>query len=302
MTFGAQADEAVAERLVGMCLERGLNFFDTANIYNQGASETILGKLLAGRRNKVTLASKVRMKMDAAPEESGLSREAIMKAADSSLRRLRTDYLDIYYLHAPDPAVPVEETLEAMDRLVRAGKVRFPAVSNYAAWQVVEMLSVTAREGWPPPRISQVMYNVLARGVEQEYVPMAKRFGVALLAYNPLAGGLLTGKQRIDAPLAGTRFDKNPLYQSRYWREEYFSAVEELRACAAAAGRTLVDTALNWLLHHGPADCVILGASRAEQLQENLDALERGPLPGALVETCEAVWSRLRGVTPAYNR
>jgi aryl-alcohol dehydrogenase-like predicted oxidoreductase len=302
MTFGAQADEAVAARLADMCLERGLNFFDTANIYNQGASEAMLGRLLKGRRGRVVLATKVRMKMEAAPEESGLSRAAILKAVESSLRRLQTDWVDICYLHAPDDAVPVEQSLEAMDALVRAGKVRAIGLSNYAGWQVVETLWISERRGWRPPAVTQVMYNLLARGVEQEYVPMCRRFGVALLAYNPLAAGLLTGKQQAAAPLAGTRFDNNPLYLDRYWHPVFFEAVERLRRAAAAAGRSLIDVSLNWLLHHTAADGVVLGASKPEQLAENLDALERGPLPAEVVEVCEAAWKDLRGVTPKYNR
>jgi 1-deoxyxylulose-5-phosphate synthase len=302
MTFGAQADEAVAARLADMCLERGLNFFDTANIYNQGASEAMLGRLLKGRRGRVVLATKVRMKMEAAPEETGLSRAAILKAVESSLRRLQTDWVDICYLHAPDDAVPVEQSLWAMDALVRAGKVRAIGLSNYAGWQVVETLWISERRGWRPPAVTQVMYNLLARGVEQEYVPMCRRFGVAMLAYNPLAAGLLTGKQHAAAPLAGTRFDNNPLYLDRYWHPVFFEAVERLRCAAAAAGRSQIDVSLNWLLHHTAADGVVLGASKPEQLAENLDALERGPLPPEVVEVCDAVWKDLRGVTPKYNR
>jgi aryl-alcohol dehydrogenase-like predicted oxidoreductase len=303
MTFGAQTDEAAAARMTDLLIDRGVNFFDTANVYNKGVSETIAGRVLKSRRHKVVLASKVRMKMGDAPDESGLSRAAILKNIDESLRRLQTDYLDLYYMHAPDNTVPLEETLESMDQLVRAGKVRYPASSNYASWQVVEMLFTSAQKGYAAPYVSQPMYNLLARGIEQEYLTMCKHFGISTVVYNPLAGGLLTGKQHRERPEPGTRFDNNQLYLDRYWHPAYFDAVDELRATAERAGRSLTDTALNWLLHHTAADCVILGASKIEHLEENLHAVEKGgPLPPEVVAACEGVWHKLRGVTPNYNR
>ena len=302
MTFGSQTDEAASIRIVDRAIEAGVNFFDTANVYNNGLSETILGKALKGRRDKVVLASKVRGKMGEGPEESGLSRAAILRAFDHSLRRLQTDYLDIYYLHQPDYSVRIEETLETIDQLVRAGKVRYPGSSNYSGWQVCQMLCIAKQNGYRPATITQPMYNLLARGIEQEYLPMAKEFGVATVVYNPLAGGLLTGKQKRDLPLPGTRFDNNQLYLGRYWHQIYFDAVDELLQIARAAGRSPVSLALNWLLHHTPVDCVILGASRLEQLEENLKAMEQGPLPTDAVAACDRVWANLRGVTPQYNR
>jgi aryl-alcohol dehydrogenase-like predicted oxidoreductase len=302
MTFGGQADEDAARRMVDRCLEAGVNFFDTANVYGQGRSETILGRALAGRRQQVVVASKVRGAMNGAPEESGLSKSQILHAIDSTLRRLGTDYLDIYYLHQPDYGVPLEESLEAMDDLVRAGKVRHPASSNYAAWQVTRMLWLAAERDYRPATVTQPMYNLLARGIEQEYLPMCREFGVSTVVYNPLAGGLLTGKQKAEAPLAGSRFDANRMYLDRYWHAQYFDAVEELRGLAEHAGRSLASLALNWLLHHTAADCAILGASRVEQLEENLKALDDGPLSAETLAGCDAVWGRLRGVTPRYNR
>ncbi len=302
MTFGGQTDEDAARRMVDRCLEAGVDFFDTANVYNQGRAETILGRALAGRRQQVVVASKVRGAMNGAPEESGLSKPQILRAAESTLRRLGTDYLDIYYLHQPDYGVPLEETLEAIDELVRAGKVRYPASSNYAAWQVVRMLWLAAEHGYRPACVTQPMYNLLARGIEQEYLPMCREFGVATVVYNPLAGGLLTGKQNLEAPLAGSRFDGNQMYLDRYWHPACFEAVEKLRALAGRAGRPLASLALNWLLHHTAADCVILGASRIEQLEENLTALDDGALSEETLAGCEAVWNKLRGITPRYNR
>lgn len=303
MTFGSQTDEVTACRMIDRCLEAGINFFDTANIYNQGQAETILGKALRGRRQNVILATKVRGKMEAAPEETGLSPAAIHKAIDSSLRRLQTDYVDVYYLHQPDYSVPVEETLAAMDALVRAGKVRYPAVSNYAAWQVCEIQWICERKGFRPPSVSQPMYNLLARGIEDEYLPFCKRFGVAVVPYNPLAGGLLTGKHLGQSrPLPGTRFDGNQLYLDRYWQEDYIAAVEELLAVAREAGKSLLQLSLEWLLSQPAVDSMILGASRPEQLEENLRACDGPRLGKATLARCDAVWKRLRGVTPKYNR
>jgi aryl-alcohol dehydrogenase-like predicted oxidoreductase len=303
MTFGPQTDEPAARRIVDACLDRGVNFFDTANMYSLGVAETITGNVLKGRRDKVVLASKVRMKMGDGPADQGLSRAAIDKAIEHTLRRLQTDYLDLYYLHAPDYAAPIEETLETMDRLVRAGKVRYPACSNYAGWQVVEMLWISERQGYKAPYVSQPMYNLLARGIEQEYLPMCKRFGVSTVVYNPLAGGMLTGKQQRERPLPGTRFDNNKLYLDRYWHPAYFDAVDELGRVAEKAGRSLVDLSLNWLLHHTAADCVILGASKMEHLEQNLAAVDGGgPLPEDMLAACDQVWENLRGITPKYNR
>jgi aryl-alcohol dehydrogenase-like predicted oxidoreductase len=303
MPFGSQTDEAAARRLVDCCLEAGINSFDTANIYNQGRAEEMLGKMLAGRRAKVVLATKGRGKMENAPEETGLSRAAMHTALDSSLRRLQTDYVDIYYLHQPDYDVPLEETLAALDELVRAGKVRYPAVSNYAAWQVCEIHWLCAKNGFKPPYVSQPMYNLLARGVEEEYLPFCQRFGVAVVPYNPLAGGLLTGKHaRERGPVTGTRFDGNKLYLDRYWHADYFAAVEDLAAVAREAGKTLVELSFQWLLSQPVVDSIILGASRLEQLEENLKACEGRLLDESVLARCDAVWKRLRGITPKYNR
>jgi aryl-alcohol dehydrogenase-like predicted oxidoreductase len=303
MTFGSQTDEAAAARIVARCLEVGINFFDTANIYNQGLAETILGKALAGRRQKVILATKVRGRMGERPDESGLSRAAIHKQLDASLARLQTDYVDIYYLHQPDYDAPIEETLAAMDVAVRTGKVRYPAVSNYAAWQVGEIHWICEKNGFKPPYISQPMYNLLARGIEEEYLPFCRRFGVAVVPYNPLAGGLLTGKHsRQRGAIPGTRFDGNKLYLDRYWHDDYFAAVEELATIAHEAGKTLVELSFQWLLSQPQVDSIILGASRMEQLEENLRACEGGQVDDAVRARCDTVWKRLRGITPKYNR
>jgi aryl-alcohol dehydrogenase-like predicted oxidoreductase len=302
MTFGAQTDEATALAMVNRCLDQGVNFFDTANVYNSGASESILGRALKGRRDRVVLASKVAGKMGADPDQSGLSRAAIMRAVEESLQRLQTDCLDLYYLHWPDYAVPFEESLDAAGRLVRDGKVRHVAVSNFAAWQIVRLQWLAADKHLPAVQVIQPMYNLLARGIETELLPMCREFGIGTVVYNPLAGGLLTGKQKFEAPLAGTRFDKNQAYLDRYWHPQNFSAVQELSEAARAASRNLVSLALNWVLHHSPADSMIIGASKLAHLEENLRAAGEGPLPPEAVAVCDRVWAQLRGPSPKYNR
>jgi aryl-alcohol dehydrogenase-like predicted oxidoreductase len=302
MTFGSQLDEPAAIGIIDRCIDQGVNFFDTANVYNHGASEIIVGKALKGRRGEVILASKVRGKMGDGADQGGLSRAAIERGIEDSLRRLQTDYLDLYYLHQPDYAVPIEESLETMERLVQQGKVRYPASSNYSGWQVCRMQWLAEKNGYRRAAVTQPMYNLLARGIEQEYLSMCKEFGVSTVVYNPLAGGLLTGKQKRDSPLKGTRFDGNQMYLSRYWHEQDFDAVAELLQIAAKAGRSPVSLALNWLLHHTPTDCVILGASKLAQLEENLKAMEEGPLSADTIAACDQVWTKIRGVSPQYNR
>src|ERR1017187_9267755 len=265
MTFGGQTDLEAARGMIDLCVEAGINFLDTANVYNSGASEEMLGRLLEGRRKDFILASKVRNKMGDGVDMAGLS-------------------------------------LDAMNELVQQGKVRYLASSNYSGWQTVEMLWIAQRKGEQAPYVAQPMYNLIARGIEQEYLPMSKRFGISNVVYNPLAGGLLTGKQRRDAPLPGSRFDNNRMYLDRYWHQADFDAVDQLQRIAAAAGRSLVSLALNWIYHHTRVECIILGASRVDHLEQNLKVLSDGPLDPETLQGCDKVWEALRGPTPKYNR
>lgn len=302
MTFGKPADQTTAAQMIDRCIDEGINFIDTANVYQTGAAESMLGEAIRGKRDKLILATKVRGKMGEGPDESGLSKKAIFKAIDDSLKRLKTDYVDLYYLHQPDKTIPVEESLLAMEELVRQGKIRHPATSNYAGWQVAEMLWIAERQNYTPAFASQPMYNLLARGIEQEYLAMAQKYGVSVIAYNPLAGGMLTGKHRQSAIPPGTRFDKNPMYQERYWHSENFAAVEKLKKAADQIGRSLISVAFNWLLCHTSTDCIILGASRLEQLDQNLAACKDGPLPTDMLQVCDEVWADLCNPVPVYNR
>ncbi len=302
MTFGAQTDASAARNMVARSIDEGINFFDTANIYQSGAAETILAQALQNRRHSVVLATKIRGKMGDAPDQCGLSHQAIMRAVEESLARLATDYVDLCYFHQPDYSVPIEESLEAMDRLVQQGKVRYPASSNYAGWQVAQMLALAEKYGYRPAATAQQMYNLLARGIEQEFLPMARQMGVSVVAYNPLAAGLLTGKHTRETIAPGTRFDGNKMYQERYWHPQDFDAVDQLKLVAQAEQRSLLSLALGWIQHHTAVDSVILGASRMDQLEQNLAAAQEGPLSESAVERCNAVWRTLRGPTPQYNR
>lgn len=298
MTFGSQVFEADAHRILDLWLDRGQTFLDTANVYNLGRSEEIVGTWLKGRRrDSVILATKVRGKMGDGPLEVGLSPKAIFKQIDDSLRRLQTDYVDLYYLHQPDYDVPIAESLGALEELRKAGKIRNPAASNYAAWQMTEMRWLAEKGGLAPVAVTQPMYNLLARGIEQEYLPMCQRFGIKTVVYNPLAGGLLTGKH-FDKPQTGSRFDGNRMYLDRYWHPAMLDAVEKLRG----TGRPLVSLALNWLMHHSRADSIILGASKIAQVESNLKAAQDGPLDAATLAVCDEAWDGLRGVVPKYNR
>ncbi len=302
MTFGAQVDEAAAASIVDLCLDEGVNFIDTANVYQAGAAEEILGRVLGSRRDRVVLATKAGIKLADRPDESGLSRNAIVKALDSSLKRLRTDHVDLFYLHQPDDTVPLEESLGAVDALVRAGKVRQVGVSNYAGWQVCRMRWLAEKNSWQPVQVAQPMYNLLARGIEQEFLPMARAFGVNVVAYNPLAGGLLTGKHRSDVVPPGTRFERMPAYRDRYWHDSNFDAVGRLSAIAQAAGRSLIGLSLGWLLAQAQVTSVIVGVSHLDQLRQNLAAAHDKPLDSDTLVACDEVWHNLRGVTPRYNR
>jgi aryl-alcohol dehydrogenase-like predicted oxidoreductase len=196
----------------------------------------------------------------------------------------------------------LEESLAALDELVREGKIRYGGSSNFAGWQVCRMLWVAEKNGYQPIRITQPMYNLLARRIEDEYLACCQEFGVSTVVYNPLAGGLLTGKHKVEKPIPGTRFDGNQTYLDRYWNQVNFDAVTRLSALAQSVGRSPISLALNWILHHTAADCAILGASRYEQLEEDLSALDDGGLTAEALAECDTIWFLVKGPAPKYNR
>lgn len=302
MTFGSQVDDPVAQQMVDVGIDRGINMFDTANAYNNGESERMLARAIDGRRDEVLIATKVFNPMGDAPQDRGLSRPAIRRAIDASLERLTTDWVDLYYLHQPDHDVPLEESLGAMNELVTAGKVRYVGLSNYAAWQHVEALWLSEVNDWQIAKVSQPLLNLVSRRIEEEYAACSARFGLSNIVYNPLAGGLLTGKHRREAtPEEGTRFSM-AMYRDRYWNEAQFEAVERLQGIAAEEGVTLIELSFRWLLSHPLADHVLVGASSMEHLKSNLAACDGPGLDSRTLERCDEVWKALRGVAPAYNR
>ncbi len=284
MTFGHQCDEATSFAILDKAAEHGVTFLDTADVYpvppapeTAGRSEEIIGRWLRGKREQFVLATKCRMRVGHGPNDVGLSRKHILKAAEDSLRRLQTDYLDLYQTHSPDPETPQEETLRALDTLVQQGKVRYLGCSNYPAWQVALALGISARDGLARFDCVQPRYNLLYREIETELLPLCRDQGLGVIAYNPLAGGFLSGRYRTgDAPPPGTRFTlgkTGDLYRERYWKQAQFEAVEQLRRVLQERGRSMVQAAVAWVLAQPGITAAIVGASRPEQLDESLQAV-----------------------------
>ena len=302
MIFGQQVDEAESLKIMDLAFEKGINSFDTADGYAGGRSEEIVGKALKNKRHAVVLASKVYSKQGPGPNDSGLSREHILQAVENSLRRLGTDYLDIYYAHHPDNTTPIEETLRAFDSLVQQGKVRYAACSNYRAGQLVRALAVSEQRNLARFDCIQTVYNLITRDIEAELVPTCAEEGVGVVVYNPLAGGLLTGKHiGNQPPPADTRFGQNPIYLERYWSPVNFTAVEHLKQIAAANNRKPAQFALAWVLGNPGIASAIVGASSAAQLAENLGALDVKLSPDE-TKACDDVWLELRPPRFFYGR
>ena len=272
MNFGKRTNEAESLKIVHRAIERGLVLFDTANAYVEGESERIVGRALRDRRSQALIATKVGFGRNVGKPE-GLSRARILAAIDESLSRLGTDYVDVYYLHVPDYTTPIEESLDAIQKLLAAGKIRSWAVSNYASWQVLEMFHLAERHGMPRPVMSQMLYNVLIRQLDLEYFRFAERSALHTTIYNPLAGGLLAGKfVSTDDPQKGTRFDKNALYQKRYWTAPFFARVEAYRDVAKAEGLSLVEFAYAFVAGHPRVDSILVGPGSVEHLDAAIDA------------------------------
>jgi aryl-alcohol dehydrogenase-like predicted oxidoreductase len=302
MNFGKRTPAPESERIVARALERGVTLFDTANVYNDGESERILGRALraAGARARSKIATKVGLARVAGRPE-GLSREAIHRAIDESLGRLGTDHVDVYYLHAPDHAVPIEETLGAMEELRAAGKIGALGVSNYAAWQILEMMGVP---GAPRPAVSQVMYNLLIRQIEIEYVGFTRRYPIHTTVYNPLAGGLLTGQHAgagTGEPPHGSRFDKNRMYQGRYWSPAFFAQVDAYRALAAELGTSLAALSYGWLAAQPHVDSILAGPGSVEHLDAALDGVAT-VIPAAALGRIDEIHRAHTGTDASYVR
>lgn len=303
MTFGAQTPGDVAGEMIDRCRDVGITMFDTANAYNDGRSEEVLGKLIAPFRDEVSIATKVFNPMGPGPDDRGLSPAAIRKALDASMRRLGTDHVELYYLHQPDRDVPLEESLGTMMDLVAQGRIGAVGVSNYAAWQIAELHRISDANGWPQVTVSQQQYNLVSRRIEEEYTAYAAHADLVDIVYNPLAGGLLTGKHAPGTdPEPGSRFTKQQ-YRERYWNRATFDAVEQLGVIAAEAGLSLLELSFRWLWSQPMVDAILLGASKLEHLEANLVAASvHEPLDDETLQRCDEVWEPLRGPAPAYNR
>lgn len=304
MTFGEQTNEEDAGRIVDYAVSHGINFIDTADVYTGGQSEEMLGRILRGRRHEIILATKVFGQTDQDRNSHGLNRRHIMNAVDASLKRLQTDYIDIYYLHAPDYMTNIEETLSVMTDLQRQGKIRYLGISNFAAWQIVEALWVADKRNFIKPILSQNVYNLITRGVDDELIPCLDQYDIGMAVYNPIAAGLLTGKYAGKRePVEGTRFSNNKMYANRYWREENFLAVDKLNALAEANGLSLLELALKWVAANPVVDTIISGVSKLEQLEQNIEAFSNNlTLSEDLLDAADEIWDDLTGHRFKYNR
>jgi aryl-alcohol dehydrogenase-like predicted oxidoreductase len=284
MTFAGQCDDATSFRILDAAAERGVTFLDTADAYpippepeTAGRTEAVIGQWLAaapGRRHQFVVATKCRIRVGLGPNDQGLSRRHILAACEASLRRLRTDFIDLYQTHLPDPETPIDETLGALDDLVRAGKVRYIGCSNHPAWQLALALGISVQRGWARYDCVQPRYNALYREIETELMPLCRDQGIGVIVYNPLAGGLLTGKHSGDAgPEPGTRFAlgaSGELYRDRYWHAAQFEAVATLKSVCQRRQWNLASASVAWVLHQPGITSAIVGASHPDQLDVSL--------------------------------
>jgi aryl-alcohol dehydrogenase-like predicted oxidoreductase len=272
--FGMRCDAEQTRAVVHRALDEGITLFDTADVYGgRGASEELLGKALGERRKDAIIATKFGMPMGDGPYARGASRRWIMAAAEASLRRLGTDYIDLYQIHFPDPATPQEETLAALDALVCAGKVRYLGNSNFAGWQLADAAWISRSNGFAPYVSAQNQYNLLDRRIERELVPACRHYGVGILPYFPLASGFLTGKYRRGAEIPkGTRFGMMQRTADQILNDANFATLERLEEFARSREHTMVELALSWLASQPEVPSVIAGATRPEQVTENVKA------------------------------
>lgn len=305
MTFGNQADEQTAFAIMDRADAAGVTFFDTADVYplggepeSRGRTEEIVGRWLRerGARERIVLATKCRNPMGPGANDEGLSRKHILSACEASLRRLGTDYIDLYQVHSPDPDTPIDETLSALDDLVRTGKVRYIGCSNFPAWQLAIALGTSDKLGIARFDSAQPRYNLLFRMIEDELLPLCQAQSVGVMAYNPLAGGMLTARYRDKSEVQpGTRFDlkySGDLYRRRYWKESVFDAVASLDDALRDRGKSLTHAALAWVLAQPEITCAILGASRPDQLEDSLRGVDTA-LDAEDLRLCDDVWYRL---------
>jgi aryl-alcohol dehydrogenase-like predicted oxidoreductase len=274
MSFGDAADEATSVAMYRRCREAGIDFFDCANVYAGGRSEEILGKLIASERNRLVITSKVGFSMGPGPNDWGLSRRHILSSVEASLKRLRADWLDILFLHRFDPTTPIEESLRAVDQLVRHGKVNAVGVSNWAAWQIAKGLGLAALHDLAGIACVQPMYSLAKRQAEVEILPLAQAEGLGVITYSPLGGGLLSGKYGVGRRPEKGRLVENEMYRARYREETYYEVAERFTAFAGERGVHPATLAVAWVRRHPAVTAPILGARNLEQLESSLAAAD----------------------------
>ncbi len=305
MTFGDTVDLGTARTMVDTALDRGITSIDTANGYAAGRSEEMLAEILVGRRDAATIATKAGIYPADAGDAPLLSAAGLRSSLEASLRRLRTDHVDVYYLHQPDRSVPIAETVSALGQFVKEGTVRAIGVSNFSAWQIGDVFAACDALGTPRPVLAQQLYNLVARRIEAEYAEFAVSKGLATIVYNPLGGGLLTGRHSFTESPGEGRFGSSALatmYKDRYWNAETFTVIEALGAIASEAGITLPELSLRWLLSKPVVSSVLLGGSKPHQLETNIAAAQAGPLPDDVLAACDEAGLALAGSMPGYNR
>ncbi|MCA2960429.1 MAG: aldo/keto reductase [Silvanigrellales bacterium] len=267
-----ETDANEARRLVDVCLEAGLNFFDTADIYSDGASEEILGAAIAGRRDKILLATKATFPTGANANDVGSSRHHLIRACDASLKRLKTDFIDVYYMHGFDAVTPVEETLRALDTLVQSGKIRYVGASNFSGWHLAKSQAIAERYGWTRYVAHQTYYSLAGRELEWELMPAAKDLGLGTVVWSPLAGGALAGNiRRGTQPPANTRLGQTDFIP--FDKERVYDIVDALDVVAKETSKTVAQVALNWLLQRPTVSSLVIGARNETQLRLNLGAV-----------------------------
>ena len=298
MSFGGIADEAESGRMYRAARDRGIDFFDTADVYEGGRSEAILGRLIADERDQVVLTSKVYGRMGEGPNDMGLSRRHITRAIEDSLRRLGTDRIDVYFVHKFDPRTPMDETLRALDDLVRRGLILYPAVSNWAAWQIAKALGISALEHLARFEVVQPMYNLVKRQAEVEILPLARSESLGVIPYSPLGGGLLTGKYAGGgAPERGRLVDSD-MYRERYASDTYHRVAEHFVAYANDVGEHPVTLAVAWVKSHPAVTAPIIGGRTLEQLEPSLSAAEFAMTPEMRAE----ITALTPEMPPAHDR
>jgi aryl-alcohol dehydrogenase-like predicted oxidoreductase len=266
MSFGGDADEATSEQIFRAAREAGVNFFDTADVYNHGRSEEILGRLIGPCRDQIVLASKGYFPTGSDVNATGASRYHLVRAVEASLRRLATDRIDLYYIHRFDDATDLAESLRCLEDLVRQGKILYPACSNFAAWQVAHALGLARHAGWAPLVALQPMYNLVKRQAEVEILPMAQALGLAVVPYSPTGGGLLTGKYGASKRPESGRLLENQMYRKRYADPAMYTAADAFAALAAEAGEPAAKLAVAWVLAHPGVTSALVGGRNIEQL------------------------------------